>query len=33
LQVKLTKENWIMAGILVALVLAAVLAVYLPQSR
>jgi Tfp pilus assembly protein PilO len=31
--VKLTKENWIMAGILVALVLTAVFAVYLPQSR
>ncbi len=30
---KLTKENWIMAGILVALVLAAVFAVYLPQSH
>jgi Tfp pilus assembly protein PilO len=31
--VKLTKENWIMAGILVALVLTAVFAVYLPQAR
>lgn len=30
---KLTKANWILAGVLVTAVLAAVLGVYLPQSR
>jgi type IV pilus assembly protein PilO len=31
--VRLTKANWILAGLLLAMVLAAVLGLYLPQSR